>query len=103
MSEDAQHGEYHRTESKPQKFDRQWNELLQEMRVLQTGVQVLTGFLLTIPFQQRFDRLSDVERRLYIAAVGLAVLSTLFLIAPVSMHRMLFRRGERDRLLTRGH
>jgi hypothetical protein len=44
-----------------------------------------------------------VERRLYIAAVGLAVVATLFLIAPVAMHRVLFRRGERDRLLPRGH
>jgi predicted neutral ceramidase superfamily lipid hydrolase len=98
-----QPGGYHRTESKTQRFDRQWNELLQEMRVMQTGVQVLTGFLLTIPFQQRFEKLSQVERRVYIAAVGLAALATLFLIAPVAMHRMLFRRGERDRLLPRGH
>lgn len=87
----------------PQRLDRQWNELLQEMRVMQTGVQVLTGFLLTIPFQQRFEKLTEVERWLYIAAVGLAVLATLFLIAPVAMHRVLFRRGERDRLLPRGH
>jgi predicted neutral ceramidase superfamily lipid hydrolase len=96
-------GNYERTESVTTRFDRQWAELLQEMRVMQTGVQVLTGFLLTIPFQQRFGDLSRAERRLYIAAVGLAALSTLFLIAPVAMHRSLFRRRERDRLLMRGH
>lgn len=99
----GENGNYERTESKTSRFDRQWAELLQEMRVMQTGVQVLTGFLLTIPFQQRFGELSQTQRRLYIAAVGLAALSTLFLIAPVAMHRMLFRRRERDRLLMRGH
>jgi hypothetical protein len=103
VTADLRDGDYHRTESMPQRLDRQWNELLQEMRVMQTGVQVLTGFLLTIPFQQRFEKLTEVERWLYIAAVGLAVLATLFLIAPVAMHRVLFRRGERDRLLPRGH
>jgi hypothetical protein len=96
-------GDYRRTESSTERLDRQWSELLQEMRVMQTGVQVLTGFLLTIPFQQRFEQLSAMERRLYLAAVGLAVLSTLCLIAPVAMHRMLYRRGERDRLLHRAH
>jgi hypothetical protein len=99
----GENGNYQRTEPITSRFDRQWAELLQEMRVMQTGVQVLTGFLLTIPFQQRFGELSQTERRLYIAAVGLAALSTLFLIAPVAMHRMLFRRRERDRLLRRGH
>lgn len=99
----GENGNYERTESMTSRFDRQWAELLQEMRVMQTGVQVLTGFLLTIPFQQRFGALSDTQRRLYIAAVGLAALSTLFLIAPVAMHRSLFRRRERDRLLMRGH
>src|SRR5882757_2901599 len=96
-------GDYERIESTTSRFDRQWNELLQEMRVMQTGVQVLTGFLLTIPFQQRFTELSDVERGQYVAAVLLAAMSTLFLIAPVAMHRLLFRRRERDRLLVRAH
>jgi len=96
-------GDYERNESTTSRFDRQWNELLQEMRVMQTGVQVLTGFLLTIPFQQRFTELSDVERGQYVAAVLLAAMSTLFLIAPVAMHRLLFRRRERDRLLVRAH
>jgi Family of unknown function (DUF6328) len=99
----GENGNYERTESMTERFDRQWAELLQEMRVMQTGVQVLTGFLLTIPFQQRFNDLSDTQQRLYIAAVGLAALSTLFLIAPVALHRSLFRRRERDRLLIRGH
>jgi hypothetical protein len=96
-------GNYERHESVTERFDRHWAELLQEMRVMQTGVQVLTGFLLTIPFQQRFASLSHTQRHLYIAAVALAALSTLFLIAPVAMHRSLYRRKERDRLLMRGH
>src|SRR5882757_4868877 len=79
-----QSGDYERNESTTSRFDRQWNELLQEMRVMQTGVQVLTGFLLTIPFQQRFTELSDVERGQYVAAVLLAAMSTLFLTAAVA-------------------
>src|SRR6266850_731397 len=93
---------YRRAEASSIRFDRQWSELLQELRVMQTGVQVLTGFLLTIPFQQRFTTLNRVERGHYIAAAVLAVVSTLFLIAPVAMHRLLFRRHVRDRLVARG-
>src|SRR5271168_3298587 len=81
-----------RGETELQRLDRNWNSLLQELRVVQTGVQLLTGFLLTLPFQQRFDVLSHPMRMVYLATVGCSVAATVLLIAPVAMHRMLFRR-----------
>jgi hypothetical protein len=81
-----------RDESPNERLDRNWDELLQEMRIVQTGVQLLTGFLLTLPFQQKFPSLSDGELRVYMAAVSSSILATGFLQAPVSVHRALFRR-----------
>jgi hypothetical protein len=81
-----------RDESEIQRLDRNWNSLLQELRVVQTGVQLLTGFLLTLPFQQRFDVLGEHMRLVYLGTVGCSVAATVLLIAPVAMHRALFRR-----------
>ncbi|WP_426979778.1 DUF6328 family protein [Pseudarthrobacter sp. O4] len=72
-------------------MDRNWMELLQELRVLQTGVQILAGFLLTLPFQSRFETLDDVQITLYLANVALAALTTALILLPVSVHRRLFR------------
>jgi glucan phosphoethanolaminetransferase (alkaline phosphatase superfamily) len=72
-------------------MDRNWMELLQELRVLQTGVQILAGFLLTLPFQSRFDSLDDFQVNLYLANVALAALTTALILLPVSVHRRLFR------------
>jgi hypothetical protein len=88
-----------RDESPAERLDRNWNELLQELRVVQTGVQILTGFLLTLPFQQRFRELDDSQRALFLAAVLFAATATGLLIAPVSSHRLLFRRHEKDVLV----
>ncbi len=66
-------------------------ELLQELRVLQTGVQILAGFLLTLPFQSRFETLDDFQVTLYLANVALAALTTALILLPVSVHRRLFR------------
>src|ERR1700760_392820 len=81
-----------RSETETQRLDRNWLSLLQELRVVQTGVQLLTGFLLTLPFQQRFDELSTTMRVVYLATVGCSVAATVLLEAPVAMHRLLFRR-----------
>lgn len=81
-----------RDESVTERMDRNWNELLQELRVAQTGVQILTGFLLTVPFQQRFTDLDAYQRDVYLVLVVLAVAATGFIVAPVSLHRILFRR-----------
>jgi len=83
---------YERNETELERLDRNWNSLLQELRVVQTGVQLLTGFLLTLPFQQRFDVLSPHMRNVYLTTVALAVSATVLLIAPVGIHRLLFRR-----------
>ncbi len=81
-----------RNETVSQRMDRNWNELLQELRVMQTGVQILTGFLLTVPFQQRFTELDAYQRDVYLVLVVLAVAATGFIVAPVSLHRFLFRQ-----------
>jgi O-antigen/teichoic acid export membrane protein len=81
-----------RSETPTERMDRNWNELLQELRVAQTGVQILTGFLLTVPFQQRFTDLDEYQKDVYLVLVVLAVAATGFIVAPVSLHRILFRR-----------
>lgn len=81
-----------RRETATERLDRNWSALLQELRVTQTGVQLLTGFLLTLPFQQRFGSLDNAQRALYLATVASSIAATLFLIAPVGLHRLLFRR-----------
>ncbi len=82
-------------ETEHERLTRNLNELLQELRVTQTGVQILTGFLLTLPFTQRFGGLDDVQRYAYLGVLVGSVVATGLLIAPVAFHRMLFRRGER--------
>lgn len=81
-----------RHETVEEQMDRNWGELLQELRVLQTGVQVLAGFLLTLPFQSRFDTLDDFQVGLYLTNVALAALTTATILLPVSVHRRLFRK-----------
>ena len=88
-----------RHETHAEKMDRNWNELLQELRVTQTGVQILSGFLLTLPFQSRFTELSPEQTVLYLVITALSVTATALLVTPVSAHRMLFRRGEKEALV----
>jgi hypothetical protein len=88
-----------RNESRDERLDRNWNELLQELRVSQTGVQILAGFLLTLPFQSRFAGLETPERVLYLVTVVIACTATILLVTPVAIHRTLFRRHAKDRLV----
>jgi Kef-type K+ transport system membrane component KefB len=74
-------------------------ELLQELRVVLPGVQVLLAFLLTAPFQQRFAQLPGSQRNAFFAAIACATMATALLIAPSAHHRMRWRTGEKDRLL----
>jgi Family of unknown function (DUF6328) len=92
-----------RDETDTERLDRNWNNLLQELRVVQTGVQLLTGLLLTLPFQQRFNILDADMRVLYLVTVSCSVASTVLLVAPVGMHRLLFRRHRLDRLVAAAH
>lgn len=86
-------------ESGSARLTRNYNELLQELRVLQTGVQILTGFLLTLPFTSRFADLDQVQRVSYLCVLVGSVSATAFIIAPVAFHRMLFRQGQRPWLV----
>ncbi|MEZ0578075.1 DUF6328 family protein [Nocardioides sp. MH1] len=74
---------------------RNWNELLQELRVMQTGVQILTGFLLTVPFSDRFADLDHTQRTIYLCVLSGSVMTTCLIVAPVSFHRVLFRQQQR--------
>ena len=92
-----------RGETEIERLDRNWNSLLQELRVVQTGVQLLTGFLLTLPFQQRFDVLDEQMRIVYLVTVGCSVGATVLLVAPVGIHRLLFRRHRLRVLVSAAH
>ncbi len=86
-----------------ERVDRNWNELLQELRVAQTGVQILTAFLLTVPFAPGFERLDGVDRGVFAAVLTCALLSTILLTTPVALHRQLFHRGRRRWLVAAAH
>ena len=77
------------------RLDRNWSELLQELRVTQTGVQVLTGFLLTVPFNSRFEDLTHLQRNAYLAVLTGSILATALIVSPAALHRVLFRHGQR--------
>ena len=80
-------------------LNRNWTELIQELRSTQTGVQVLTGFLLTVPFSDRFERLDRVELTAYLLVLSGAVTATAMILSPIAYHRILFRRGRRPWLV----
>lgn len=90
-------------EDKAERLTRNLNELLQELRVMQTGVQILTGFLLTIPFTGKFGELTTFEQWVYLAVLGSSVVTTALIVAPVAFHRTLFRRGEREWIVKAAH
>lgn len=92
-----------RDETPDERADRNWIEVLQELRVMQTGTQILTGFLLAIAFQPAFADLSHGERVFYLCLVVLSALSSIVALAPVALHRMLFRRGAKPEVVTFGH
>ncbi len=100
---DQQWDKQARHESVTERLDRNWTSLLQELRVVETGVQLLTGLLLTLPFQQRFVLLDHPMRMVYLATVACSVASTVLLVAPVGMHRVLFRRHRLPILVSAAH
>lgn len=85
----------HREPPDPDTLTRNWNELLQELRVVQTGVQILTGFLVTVPFSAEFGRLDAVDRWIYLCVLCGSITVTALVVAPVAYHRVLFRRRQR--------
>jgi hypothetical protein len=83
--------------------DRNFAELLQELRVAQTGVQILFAFLLGLAFTDRFAKLGTMERDIYIATLAASAMTGALLVAPVMAHRLLFQRGFKRELVRVGH
>jgi hypothetical protein len=88
-----------RHETEMERLDRNYGELLQELRVAQTGVQILFAFLLTLVFTPRFTETTPFQRVVYFVTLLLAVAATGFLVAPVSHHRVVFRRRLKAQLV----
>jgi predicted membrane channel-forming protein YqfA (hemolysin III family) len=86
-------------ESKDERLDRELIELLNELRVALPGVQVLFAFLLAVPFTQRFERLTSVQKDVFFAAFLCTAVSTALLIAPSSYHRLRWRERDKEHLL----
>jgi uncharacterized membrane protein YedE/YeeE len=86
-------------EDRKERIDRELIELLNELRVVLPGVQVLFAFLLLLPFQQTFDRVTSFERGVYLLAFLAATASSILLIAPSTYHRIRFRDGDKKRML----
>jgi len=92
-----------RDETESERLDRNFGDLLQELRVAQTGVQILFAFLLTLPFTERFRTVDDFERVIYLVALLSAAAAAAMIIAPVAYHRMLFRQGRKPELVRSAH
>jgi len=88
-----------RNETTMESWDRRLIELLQEIRVAQTGGQILFAFLLTLPFSARFAEVNDMEQVVYVLTLCFAAISMALLIAPVAYHRRVFRQGLKPRLV----
>jgi predicted membrane channel-forming protein YqfA (hemolysin III family) len=88
-----------RHETEAERDDRNLVELLQEARVVQTGVQILFGFLLTIAFQPKFEKLSSFQKADYLGTLVFAATTLIMITAPTSWHRILFRQGDKEHLV----
>ena len=86
-------------ESEDARQNRQLTELLNELRVALPGVQMMFGFLLAVPFTQRFSTISDLQSNVYYGTFLAATGASVFLIAPASFHRIVWRHGRKRQLL----
>jgi hypothetical protein len=102
IGDDAWNSEQ-RAETPLQRADRNFAELLQELRVAQTGVQILFAFLLTLSFMDRFTTLDEFQRSVYVFTLVASATTVLLLVAPVAVHRLLFQRGRKRELVRVGH
>jgi hypothetical protein len=92
-----------RDETPNERSDRNWADILQELRVALTGTQLIGGFLLAVAFQPRFEDLDDYQLTLYLILVSMAGLATVIGLAPVTLHRTLFRRQVKERVVRTGN
>nr|WP_221376503.1 DUF6328 family protein [Actinoplanes polyasparticus] len=90
-------------ETAKQRWDRNFADLLQELRVAQTGIQILFAFLLTLPFSNRFPEVTQFQKDVYVVALLAAAGATAMIIAPVAFHRALFRQGRKPELVRYAH
>ncbi|MEU4620665.1 DUF6328 family protein [Actinoplanes sp. NPDC023801] len=90
-------------ETEKQRWERNFEDLLRELRVAQTGVQILFTFLLALPFTSRFDAMTGPQRIVHLVALLATACGTAAVIAPVAMHRALFRRGRKPALVRFTH
>jgi membrane-bound acyltransferase YfiQ involved in biofilm formation len=88
-----------RSEDEQERLNRQMMELLNELRVAMPGVQVLFGFLLTVPFQQRFQRVTEFQELVYFATLIAAAVATAFLIAPSAYHRLMLEQHDKPNII----
>jgi hypothetical protein len=88
-----------RDESTDERLDRELIELLNELRVALPGVQMLFGFLLAVPFSQRFDSITTTQRNVYYATFMATAAATIFFIAPTAYHRIRFRQHDKEQLI----
>jgi membrane-bound acyltransferase YfiQ involved in biofilm formation len=88
-----------RTEDDQERLNRQMMELLNELRVAMPGVQILFGFLLTVPFQQRFSRVTDFQENVYFVTLIAAAVAAAFLIAPSAYHRVMFEQQDKPNII----
>ncbi len=103
MNKDPEGPDKERGETEAEREDRKYDDLLQELRVIQTSAQLTAGFLLTLPFQQRFSDLSTGQERFYLVLVVLAALVTAVVLSPVATHRQLSGRRAKGRLVQAAH
>ncbi|MBO0692510.1 MAG: hypothetical protein J2P58_06405 [Acidimicrobiaceae bacterium] len=92
-------GDYTRTEPRAQQLDRNWGELIQELRVIGTGIQILFAFLFSVAFQARFGETTAFQQDVYLATLLSSGLAAALFIAPVALHRFLFQFGVKDQLV----
>jgi hypothetical protein len=90
-------------ESEKDRWDRNFADLLQELRVAQTGVQILFAFLLTLPFSSGFPKVTPFQKDTYVVALIAAAFATAMIISPVAFHRALFRQGRKPELVRFSH
>lgn len=103
MTPSAEDSRESRHETPDERHDRNWEEVLQELRVTLTGTQIISGFLLALAFQQRFKELNDWQLGFYLVLVAFAGLSTALGLAPVVLHRTFFQKHVKARVVTVGN
>jgi len=92
-----------RNETEEERLDRKWGDLLQELRVMQTGAQLTAGFLLTLPFTTKFPSLDGFQETLFLILVVVAALTTAVVITPVAVHRRISGHHVKEKLVATAH